>query len=94
MIASLDVKFKTNKENMENILQHYGLRKIQSTIYAGDMTNDEREELCEKIKSEINKKDSVLVLPLCQKCFSKKQLKIVFVWELDWQLLRIIRPVH
>jgi len=73
MIASLDVKFKTNKKNMENILQHYGLRKIQSTIYAGDMTNDEREELCEKIKSEINKKDSVLVLPLCQKCFSKKQ---------------------
>ena len=37
MIASLNCKFKTNKENIEKILQHYGLRKIQSSLYARDL---------------------------------------------------------
>lgn len=29
MMASFDCKFKTNQENIERILQHFGLRKIQ-----------------------------------------------------------------
>ena len=49
MIASFDCKFKTNQENIENIFQHYGLRKIQSSLYAGDLNKDERKELGENI---------------------------------------------
>ncbi|WP_405306194.1 hypothetical protein [Methanobrevibacter sp.] len=37
MIASLDCRFKTHQKNIENILQHYGLRKIQSSLYAWDL---------------------------------------------------------
>ena len=42
-LISFDCKFKTNRENMENIFQHYGLRKIQSSLYVGDLNNYERE---------------------------------------------------
>ena len=45
MLASLNCKFKTNQENIENVFQHYGLRKIQSSLYAGDLNNDERQNL-------------------------------------------------
>ena len=45
MMASFDCKFKTNQENIEGILQHFGLRKIQPTLYAGDLDNNEREIL-------------------------------------------------
>lgn len=45
MMASFDCKFKTNQENIERILQHFGLRKIQPTFYAGDLDNNERETL-------------------------------------------------
>ena len=53
MLASFDCKFKSNRENIENIFQHYGLRKIQSSLYAGNLNNDERKDLCENISKII-----------------------------------------
>ncbi len=52
MIVSIDYKFKTNLENIERILQYYGLRKIQNSLYSGDLKNDERKDLAKNI-SEI-----------------------------------------
>ena len=46
MLASFDCKFKSNRENIENIFQHYGLRRIQNSLYARDLNNDERKDLC------------------------------------------------
>lgn len=72
MIVSIDCKFKTNHENIEKVLQHFGLRKIQSSLYAGDLENNERKELGEKISEIIRQTDSVLIMPICQNCYSKK----------------------
>lgn len=85
MIASFDCKFKTNQENIENILQHYGLRKIQSSLYVGDLKNDERKDLCNNISKIIREYDNVLIIPICQSCYSKKEIcgrKIKFRDEL------------
>ena len=85
MIASFDCKFKTNQENIENIFQHYGLRKIQSSLYAGDLNKDECKELGENISRIIREKDNVLIIPICQSCYSKKEIcgrKIKFRDEL------------
>ncbi len=73
MIASFDCKFKTNQENIENVLQHYGLRKIQSSLYAGDLSNDERKDLSENISQFTRENDSVLIIPICENCYAKKQ---------------------
>ena len=73
MIASFDCKFKTNQENIERILQHFGLRKIQSSLYIGELDNNEREILVKNINETIRKNDSILIIPICQKCFSKKE---------------------
>lgn len=73
MIASLDCKFKTNQKNIENILQHYGLRKIQSSLYAGDLSNGERQDLSENISKITRENDSVLIVPICENCYAKKQ---------------------
>lgn len=73
MIASLDSKFKTNRENIESIFQHYGLRKIQSSLYAGDLSTTEREELGENISKIIKDTDNVLIIPICQSCYLKKK---------------------
>ena len=73
MIASLDCRFKTNQKNIEEVLQHYGLRKIQSSLYAGDLENDERKDLCENINRIIRDNDSVVIMPICQSCYAKKE---------------------
>ena len=52
-IATFDCKFKTNQENIENMLLHYGLRKIQSSLYAGELENNECETLVENINEII-----------------------------------------
>lgn len=72
IIVSIDCKFKTNHENIENVLEHFGLRKIQSSLYGGDLDNNERKELSEKISEIIRQTDSVLIIQICQNCYSKK----------------------
>ena len=72
-IASFDCKFKGNRENIERTLQHYGLRKLQPSLYAGDLENSERETLTESISKIVKQTDSVLIVPICQSCFSKKE---------------------
>ena len=78
IIANFDIKFKTNQENIEKILQHYGLRKVQSSLYVGDLDNAERELLKQNIDEIIRDNDSVLIFPICQSCYSKKGLKRIF----------------
>ncbi|WP_407412653.1 CRISPR-associated endonuclease Cas2 [Methanobrevibacter sp.] len=73
MIVSFECKFKTNHENIEKILQHFGLRKIQSSLYAGELENNEREMLVKNINEIIKEQDSVLIMPICQNCYSKKE---------------------
>lgn len=73
MIASLDCRFKTNQKNIENVLRHYGLRKIQSSLYAGDLSNCERNDLSENISQITRENDSMLIIPICEKCYAKKQ---------------------
>ena len=72
MIASFDCKFKTNREKIEKTLQHFGLRKIQSALYAGELDNSERETLVKNISEIIKEEDNVLIIPICKNCFSKK----------------------
>ena len=65
-IVTYDCKFKINQEYIENMLQHYGLRKIQSSLYWGELNNNERETLVKNIDEIIKEKDSFLILPICQ----------------------------
>ena len=84
-IVSFDVKFKTNHDNIEKILQHYGLRKLQSSLYAGDLDNNEKELLKKNIDGIIRENDNLLIIPICQNCYSKKEncgCKIKFKDEL------------
>lgn len=73
MMASFDCKFKGNRKNIEKILQHFGLRKIQTALYVGELENNEREILVKCINETVKEKDSVLIIPICQNCFSKKE---------------------
>lgn len=73
VIVSLDVKFKTNLEKIERIIEYYGLRKIQNTLYVGELDNNERNSLKESIDNVIKEYDSVLILPVCQNCYLKKE---------------------
>lgn len=46
MIASFDCEFKTNHENIKKIFQHYGLRRIKSSLYVCKLNNNKVQEAC------------------------------------------------
>ncbi|WP_406536850.1 CRISPR-associated endonuclease Cas2 [Methanobrevibacter sp.] len=72
MIVNFDCKFKGNQKNIEKVLQHFGLRKVQDTLYVGELENNEREQLQNNINEIIRPNDSLLIFPICQNCFLKK----------------------
>ena len=69
-IVIFEVNFKTNKEKIENILRHFGLRKIQTNTYIGKLNNTDLTIFKKEIELEIRRKDSLLIL--CDSCYSKK----------------------
>ena len=73
IIAVFDVGFKTNRGKIENVLRHFGLRKIQTNAYAGILNANELDILKEEIEQTVREKDSLLILPICEKCYSKKE---------------------
>ena len=64
-IVIFEVNFKTNKEKIENILRHFGLRKIQTNTYIGKLNNTDLTIFKKEIELEIRRKDSLLILPIC-----------------------------
>ncbi|MFM5883661.1 CRISPR-associated endonuclease Cas2 [Methanobrevibacter gottschalkii] len=73
MLVSFDIKFKTNREKIERVFECLGLRKIQNELYIGEMDNKEQNNLVEKINAIIKDYDSVLIMPICQNCYLKKE---------------------
>ena len=62
MIASFESKFKTNHEYIVKIFQHYGLQKIQSSLYAGDLDNNERKRLMQMSAEFIDYRNNLIKL--------------------------------
>ena len=73
ILAIFDINFKTNRLRLEDTLRHFGLRKIQNNAYIGKLDNVELTDLKKEIKSTVRIKDSVLIFPVCENCYSKKE---------------------
>lgn len=72
IIATYDVKFKTNQEKIENIFLHYGMRKIQKNTFIAN--NVEIIDLKKDINEFIRENDSVLLISICKSCYNKKEV--------------------
>lgn len=72
IIVTYDIKFKTNREKIENIFLHYGMRKIQENTFIAN--NIEVINLKKDINEFIKETDSVLLIPICKSCYNKKEV--------------------
>ena len=71
LIVSFDIKFKTNKENLLKILNHYGFNKIQDCLYFADVDNSHLIEIQDLIMENMKETDSIIIMPLCKSCYEK-----------------------
>ncbi len=69
----LEIKFKTNMEKVQDILRDFGLKQTQNHCFCGNLNKVEFAELKSKINEIIKEKDSLIIFPLCNSCYMKKE---------------------
>lgn len=65
------MRFKQDTNSLTEILDYYDFKKITETSYCTDLSAIEFEELKRKIKEKNIKKGSILIIPLCKRCYNK-----------------------
>lgn len=61
-------KFKKDQTKIDDILTNFAFKKITDTTYMGNLTKEETSILKETLEKYYNKKDSIIMIPVCQGC--------------------------
>lgn len=68
-IVIYDIKETNNRNNLIKKLRHYGLIRIQKSVFAGYLDKNYRKQLQTYINDNIlTEKDSIIQLEICEKC--------------------------
>ena len=66
------------RSKIADVCQDYGLDRIQFSAFLGEINHNRREELLQKIKREIGKKQAnVQLFPICDKDVRLRQIVVV-----------------
>lgn len=68
-VVVYDISDNTSRLYLIKKLQHYGLKRIQKSVFIGYLKLKERLDLAEDIDTYLSKDtDSIIILPLCSTC--------------------------
>ena len=68
-VVVYDISDNTSRLYLIKKLQHYGLKRIQKSVFIGYLQLKERLDLAEDIDTYLSKDtDSIIILPLCNTC--------------------------
>lgn len=71
-IIIYDIQDTNNRNKVIKNLQHYGLKRIQKSAFTGELNKKDKQELSQKLEKNIQtEKDSILIIPVCDKCQEK-----------------------
>lgn len=71
VLVSFEVKFKTNKNKLIEILKHFGFNRLQENLYFAELKYDDLYAMQIYIMENIKEYDSVLTIPICKSCYGK-----------------------
>ncbi len=73
-----DIPSDKLRSKVADICQDYGLDRIQFSAFLGEINHNRREELLQKIKREIGRKQAnVQLFPICDKDARLRQMVVV-----------------
>ena len=68
-IIIYDIEETKNRNNVIKKLRHYGLKRIQKSAFRGNLKQDQRNTLKEKLEENIlSQKDSIIQIEICASC--------------------------
>lgn len=70
-LISYDIVSDKRRAKIAKILERYGVR-IQFSVFESDLSKSKLNELKKELKVFVdNKKDSLIIFPMCDKCYEK-----------------------
>ncbi len=73
-----DIPSDKLRSKIADVCQDYGLDRIQFSAFLGEINHNRREELLQKIKREIGRKQAnVQLFPICDKDVRLRQIVVV-----------------
>ena len=77
-IIIYDIPSDKLRNRIADICQDYGLKRIQFSAFLGEINHNRREELLQKIKREVVKKQAnVQLFPICDKDMRLRKTLVV-----------------
>ena len=68
-VVVYDISDNTSRSYLIKKLQHYGLKRIQKSVFTGYLNADERIDLSDEIDAYLSKDtDSIIIFPSCKNC--------------------------
>lgn len=75
-VVVYDISQNNQRTFLIKKLQHYGLKRIQKSVFMGYLNLNDRLDLAENLNTYLSKEtDSIIIIPLCQNC--KKSINLV-----------------
>lgn len=76
LIVAYDIENNGLRSDIAELLQYYGLIRIQYSVFAGEVRNADVERLTREIfEKDLDEKDNITVFNLCKNC--QKSIKSV-----------------
>ena len=68
-VVVYDITDNTSRLHLIKKLQHFGLKRLQKSVFIGYLELKERLDLAEDLETYLsNDKDSIVIFPLCDSC--------------------------
>lgn len=69
VIVMYDISENASRNNLIKRLRHYGLRRIQKSVFCGLLEVDDRFELASEFDFYLSSdRDSIALFPICESC--------------------------
>ncbi|RLG57002.1 MAG: CRISPR-associated endonuclease Cas2 [Candidatus Hydrothermarchaeota archaeon] len=64
-----DITDNANRRRLANLLEGYGLERVQYSAFRGELNPNDRDVLARQVKKFINdQNDCIFIVPLCNRC--------------------------
>ena len=68
-IVTYDISDNTSRLYLIKKLQHFGLKRLQKSVFIGYLETQERLDLADDLKTYLSKdSDSIVIFPVCESC--------------------------
>ncbi|MDR1820387.1 MAG: CRISPR-associated endonuclease Cas2 [Methanobrevibacter sp.] len=90
--AIYDISENRSRSSLIKLLRHHGFYRIQKSVFAGDITLDERLDLIDNVEMYLSsERDSIIVVPICESCKDSivicSEYKLTLPHNLEFKLL-------